>query len=137
MWQDGEIAVSRGVGPGVKPFVRQQFEAVHGLAQFREQVCRRCIRGTRFHTPLGASETVAQGAVLLGIAQLAEELADLVRLPPGLFDQSPRGSECDPSPIETREQALSRRRVLDELVPRLIDLAQRETSPTRRAHERG
>lgn len=51
----------------------------------------------------------AQGAVLVGVAQLAQEPANLVRQSPGLFDDWQRGRKRDPAGLcVLQEPALER-----------------------------
>lgn len=78
---------------GIKSVVQKQFEAVHSQAQICELVLRRFLRIAGFHALGGAMEALAQGAVFVSVAQLAQQTANVVRPSPGLFDQRQGGGE--------------------------------------------
>jgi hypothetical protein len=79
-------ARSWGVGPGVKFSVGQQVEGMHGQTQFRECVVGRFVGDGRFHAPLRAAKAFIQRTCFVGVAQFAQEPANIVGLLPGPFD---------------------------------------------------
>ena len=57
-------------------------------------------------------EALAQGAVFVRVAQLAEQTANVVRPSPGLFDQRQGGSERESAGLRVFEQAALERAAL-------------------------
>ena len=57
-------------------------------------------------------EALAEGAVLVGVAQLAQEPANLVRPSPRFFNQQPGGGECDSADLRVMEQLALERAAL-------------------------
>ncbi len=114
----------------IKSFVQKQFEPVHCQAQIGELHSRGFVRVTGLHALRGAMETLAQSAVLVRIAQLAEQTANLVRASPGLFDQRQGGSERESPRLGVLEQLALERAALPRAVrvqPARAILAQSRT----------
>ena len=85
--------------------MREQLEPVHGQAQVGEGGERRRIGGLLFHAALHAEETLAQGALLLGVTELEQEPPHLVGETPGLRDLAQRGGEPEPAGLVLLEHA--------------------------------
>ena len=62
--------------------MRKQIEAVHGQAQLREKRSRIGVGRAAFHPPLRAPKALGQRAVLIRVAQAAQEAADFFRRAP-------------------------------------------------------
>jgi hypothetical protein len=94
-----------GFGLGIKFIERLQLEMVHHQAQIGELGFRLGVGVSKFQAVRHAMEAFAQSAVLLRVAQLAQQLAGFFRAPAGLFDQPQRGGERDPARFRVLEHA--------------------------------
>lgn len=84
--------------------MRKQFEAVHRQAQIGEPGLRRVVPVAGFQALGGAVKALAQGAVFVRVAQLAQQPANMVRLSPGAFHQRQGGGERDAAGLRVFEE---------------------------------
>ncbi len=78
---------------------------MHRKAQIGERGLGRFVGVARFEPLRGAMETFAHGPMFVGIAEFAQQPADLVRAPPRFLDQPQRGGERDPASLRVFENA--------------------------------
>jgi hypothetical protein len=92
-------------GPGVEFVVGEKLQAVHGEAEVGEGSERGGVGGLLLHAALHAEETLAEGALFVGVAELAQERPHLVGETPGFFDLTQRGGEVGAAGLHFLEDA--------------------------------
>ena len=78
---------------------------MHGEAQVGEGGKRGGVGGLFLHATLHAEEALAEGALFVGVAELAQELPHPVGEAPGLFDLTQRGGEIRAAGLHFLEDA--------------------------------